>query len=92
MERSGWWCNSCERPVIRRVAWWRALPFWRFVVVRWLERRRVSSSLPDACERRRCERVGWRAAFELPRRPLEWRQLLLPPVADGERRYAVYWS
>ena len=33
MERSGWWCNSCERPVIRRVAWWRALPFWRFVFV-----------------------------------------------------------
>ena len=92
MERSGWWCNSCERPFSRRVAWWRALPVWRFIFIVSLERRRFSSSLPDASERQWCDWLGWRAAFELPRLPLEWRQLLLPPVADGERRYAVYWS
>ena len=57
MERSCWWCNSCERARIRRVAWWRALPFWRFGAVRWLERRRVSSALLDASERRHAS--GW---------------------------------
>ena len=54
-----------------------------------LERRRVASALPDAAEQRRRERLGRRAALELPRRALERRQLLLPRADDGERRDAI---
>ena len=42
-----------------------------------------------AAEQRRRERLGRRAALELPRRALERRQLLLPLGAVGERRVAV---
>ena len=57
--------------------------------VGWVERRRVASALPDAAEQRRRERLGGRAALELPRRALERRQLLLPRCDDGERRGAI---
>ena len=73
----------------RLVAGRSALPLWRERGVGWLERRRVASALPDASEQRRRERLGGRAAVELPRRALERRQLLLPLANDGERRDAV---
>ena len=94
VERSGWRCDvSGERRASSACGLVeRALPFWRFVVVGLLERRRVSSSLRlTPCERRRGVASGRLVGVQLSSfhgadvLSMNGGSFYVPRCADGER-------
>ena len=89
VERSGGWRDGGERALSRHVARRSAVPVWRWRSVSRLAEWRVSPALRDVGEQHRHERLGRRAADELPRRACERRQLLLPLRAASEQRDAA---
>ena len=89
MERAGGRRDGGERACFRSMAGRRSMPLWRRRAVGRLGRRRVAAAVRDAAEPRRCERLGRRAAVELPRLAVERRELLLPLVSACERRGAT---